>query len=43
MSLKSMAHAWNRFFFRPVSPVPMGMLRFSLVVLADALLLRPSG
>jgi hypothetical protein len=44
MSLRSLAHAWNRFFFEPVSPIPIALFRivFSLVVLADILLLRPA-
>ncbi|HEY2018219.1 MAG TPA: HTTM domain-containing protein [Bryobacteraceae bacterium] len=43
MSLKSLARAWNRFFFEAVSPVPIALFRivFGLVVLADVLLLRP--
>ncbi|HTS28993.1 MAG TPA: HTTM domain-containing protein [Bryobacteraceae bacterium] len=43
MSLKSLAGAWNRFFFEPVSPVPIALFRivFGLVVLGDVLLLRP--
>lgn len=43
MTLKSLARAWNRFVFEPQSPVPIALFRIviSLVVLADALLLRP--
>jgi len=43
MSLKSLAQAWNRFFFEPQSPVPVALFRivFGFVVLIDALLLRP--
>ncbi|HEY6342168.1 MAG TPA: hypothetical protein VIY49_11800 [Bryobacteraceae bacterium] len=43
MSLKSLARGWNAFFFQPQSPVPIALFRivFSLIVLADAFLLRP--
>lgn len=43
MTLKSLAQAWNRFFFEPISPVPIALFRiaFSLVVLTDIMLLRP--
>jgi hypothetical protein len=43
MTLKSIGRAWNDFFFAPQSPVPIAIFRilFSLVVLADAALLRP--
>ena len=43
MSLKSLAHAWNSFFFQPQSPVPIALFRivFALIVLTDAFLLRP--
>lgn len=42
MTLKSLAEAWNRFFFEPISPVPIALFRiaFSLVVLIDIVLLR---
>ena len=43
MSLKTLARAWNHFFFEPESPVPIAVFRiaFSLVLLVDAFLLRP--
>jgi hypothetical protein len=43
MTLKSIGRAWNDFFFAPQSPVPIAIFRilFSLMVLADAALLRP--
>lgn len=43
MTLKQIANAWNRFFFEPQSPLPVCLFRiaFGLVVLIDALLLRP--
>src|SRR4051812_1037017 len=42
MTLKSLARAWNQFFFEPVSPVPVALFRIclSLVVLVDLLLVR---
>lgn len=43
MSLRSLAAAWNRFFFAPQSPVPIALFRvlYGLLVIADLLLLRP--
>lgn len=43
MSLKTIARAWNEFFFEPVSPVPIALFRvlYSLIVLLDVVLLRP--
>ena len=43
MTLKQISNAWNRFFFEPQSPLPVCVFRiaFGLVVLIDALLLRP--
>ncbi len=42
MSLRSLARAWNGFFFRPQSPVPIALFRivYGLLVIADLLLLR---
>ncbi len=43
MSIKDFIVLWNRFFFAPVSPLPIALYRiiFGLLVLADALLLAP--
>lgn len=43
MSLKSLARAWNQFFFEPQSPVPIALFRilYALIVLVDIALLRP--
>jgi hypothetical protein len=43
MSLKSLARAWNEFFFAPQSPTPVCLYRilFGLLALADFILLRP--
>lgn len=43
MTLKSLARAWNEFFFAPQSPVPIALFRilYSLIVLLDIVLLKP--
>lgn len=43
MSLRSLARAWNEFFFAPRSPLPVCLFRilFGLLALADFILLRP--
>jgi hypothetical protein len=43
MSWKTLTRAWNDFFFRPESPIPISVFRIliSVVVLLDAALLRP--
>jgi hypothetical protein len=43
MSLKSLARAWNQFFFSPRSPTPVCLFRvlFGLLAAADFVLLRP--
>jgi uncharacterized membrane protein YphA (DoxX/SURF4 family) len=43
MSLRSLARAWNRFFFEPQSPTPVAMFRifYGLLVIADLILLAP--
>lgn len=43
MSLKTLARAWNQFFFAPRSPTPVCLFRvlFGVLALADFLLLRP--
>jgi len=42
VTVKSVAAAWNRFFFQPVSPVPIALFRvsISLVLLVDLALWR---
>lgn len=44
MSLRSLFHHWNEFFFKPQSPTPIALYRilFGLLVIADLVLLRPS-
>ena len=43
MSVKSLVKAWNDFFFKPASPLPIAVFRifFALLVIADLLLLSP--
>jgi hypothetical protein len=43
MRLRSLAQAWNRFFFRKQSPTPIALFRivYGLLVIATLLLLRP--
>ena len=43
MSLRSIARAWNDFFFKPQSPVPVALFRicFGLLAAADLILLWP--
>ena len=43
MNLKTLLAGWNRFFFEPVSPVPLGLFRiaFGLLLLAQGLVLAP--
>lgn len=43
MSLKSLARAWNQFFFAPRSPTPLCLFRvlFGLLALTDFILLKP--
>jgi hypothetical protein len=43
MTLRSIARAWNQFFFEPRSPLPIALFRilYSLIVLLDITLLRP--
>lgn len=43
MSLRSLARAWNEFFFAPQPPQPVAVFRilYGLLVLADLVLLRP--
>lgn len=43
MSLRSLARAWNEFFFAPRPPAPLCLFRvlFGLLALADFILLRP--
>lgn len=43
MSLRSLARAWNEFFFGPQQPTPVALFRifYGLLVLADLILLRP--
>ena len=43
MSLRSLARAWNEFFFAPQPPQPVAVFRilYGLLVLADLILLRP--
>jgi hypothetical protein len=43
ISIRDIVRAWNRFFFEPISPLPMAVYRFflGLLVLANQLLLFP--
>lgn len=43
MKLKSLADAWNAFFFAPQSPLPIALFRiiYGALVVADLILLRP--
>jgi uncharacterized membrane protein YphA (DoxX/SURF4 family) len=43
MTLKSLARAWNEFFFAPQSPVPIALFRilYALIVILDIALLKP--
>lgn len=43
MSLRSLARAWNEFFFAPQLPYPVAVFRilYGLMVVADLVLLRP--
>ncbi|HJT87818.1 MAG TPA: HTTM domain-containing protein [Bryobacteraceae bacterium] len=43
MSIRTLARAWNDFFFKPQSPTPIALFRifYGLLVLADLILLRP--
>lgn len=43
MSLRRLFQAWNEFFFKPQSPLPVCLFRifYGLVVLADLIMLRP--
>lgn len=43
MSLRAVATAWNDFFFRPTSPLPVGLFRilYGCLVIANLILLYP--
>jgi hypothetical protein len=43
MSVQALVKAWNRFFFEPQSPIPIGLFRilYGSVIIANLLLLRP--
>ncbi len=43
MRLRSLVDAWNRFFFTPQSPIPIGLFRaiYGTLVVATLILLRP--
>lgn len=43
MSLRTIARAWNEFFFEPRSPLPIALFRIvvAFIVLIDAVMLRP--
>jgi len=43
VSLRTIARAWNEFFFEPRSPIPIALFRIvlGLIVLIDAAMLRP--
>jgi len=43
MTLRRLIHAWNEFFFKPQSPLPVCLFRifYGLIVLADLILLKP--
>src|SRR5438067_1333497 len=43
MSVRTLANAWNEFFFAPISPVPISLFRilYGMAVTATLVLLRP--